>query len=63
MRRAGARSFWTRYETLEEIERRYFLRVVEALGGERAKVARVLGIDRKTLLRKLDRYGVGASQT
>src|SRR6058998_415007 len=42
--------------TLEELERRYILRVMEAVGGHRTRAAQVLGLDRKTLYRKLDRY-------
>ena len=43
--------------TLEEFERRYVLRVMEAVQGNKALAARVLGLDRKTLYRKLERYG------
>ena len=45
--------------TLEEVERRYILRVLEATGGHRTKAAELLGLDRKTLYRKLERWGVG----
>jgi two-component system response regulator AtoC len=41
--------------TLEEVERRYIQRVLEAVGGSRTLAARVLGVDRKTLYRKLER--------
>ncbi len=44
--------------TLEEIERRYILRVLEATGGHRTKTAELLGLDRKTLYRKLERWGI-----
>jgi DNA-binding NtrC family response regulator len=43
---------------LDEVERRYILRVLEAMGGRRTDAAKVLDIDRKTLYRKLDRWGV-----
>jgi two-component system response regulator AtoC len=43
---------------LEEVERRYILRVLEASGGNKRMAARILGLDRKTLYRKLERYGV-----
>ena len=43
--------------TLEELERRYILRVLEAGGGSRTLAARILGVDRKTLYRKLERDG------
>ena len=42
---------------LEEVERRYILRVMEAVAGNKRLAARVLGLDRKTLYRKLERYG------
>jgi DNA-binding NtrC family response regulator len=42
---------------LDEMERRYVLRVVESVGGSRNEAARILGLDRKTLYRRLDRYG------
>jgi two-component system response regulator HydG len=44
---------------MEEVERRYILRVMEAVGGSKTMAARVLGFDRRTLYRKLDRYGWG----
>jgi two-component system, NtrC family, response regulator AtoC len=44
---------------MEEVERRYILRVLEAVGGNKTAAARVLGIERKTLYRKLERYGHG----
>lgn len=39
--------------TLDEVERRYARRVLEAVGGNKARAARILGVDRKTLYRKL----------
>jgi two-component system response regulator HydG len=45
--------------TLEEVERRHVLRVLEACHGNRTDAAKVLGLDRKTLYRKLLRWGVG----
>ncbi len=41
---------------IEEVERRYVLWAVGALGGNRTLAAQKLGIDRKTLYRKLGRY-------
>ena len=41
---------------LEEVERRYILRAVDALGGNKTLAAQILGLDRKTLYRKLDNY-------
>ncbi|MFN7146165.1 MAG: sigma 54-interacting transcriptional regulator, partial [Myxococcota bacterium] len=48
----------TELPPLEEVERRYILRVLGAVGGNKTEASRVLGLDRKTLYRKLERYGV-----
>jgi two-component system response regulator HydG len=40
---------------MEEVERRYILKVLEAVGGNKTLAAQVLGFDRRTLYRKLDR--------
>ncbi|HWO10204.1 MAG TPA: sigma-54 dependent transcriptional regulator [Polyangiaceae bacterium] len=45
-------------QPLEEVERRYILRVVEACKGNKSQAARVLGIGRKTLYRRLVSFGV-----
>jgi two-component system response regulator AtoC len=47
---------------MEEVERRYVLRVLESVGGNKTLAARLLGFDRKTLYRKLERYGVARDQ-
>jgi DNA-binding NtrC family response regulator len=43
---------------LEEIERAYARLVLDSRGGNKAEAARVLGINRRTLYRMLDRAGV-----
>jgi two-component system response regulator HydG len=43
---------------LEEVERRYTLRVIESVRGNKAAAARILGVERKTLYRKLERWGL-----
>ena len=43
--------------SLEEMERRYILRVVEAVAGNKTMAAQILKMGRKTLYRKLERYG------
>ncbi|MFT3714171.1 MAG: sigma-54 dependent transcriptional regulator [Archangium sp.] len=43
---------------MDEVERRYVLRVLEAVGGNKSMAAQVLGFDRKTLYRKLASYGI-----
>lgn len=45
--------------SLEEVERRHVLAVLAATGGNRSAAARVLGIERKTLSRKLKAWGEG----
>jgi two-component system response regulator HydG len=41
---------------MEEVERRYILHVLEAVQGNKTAAARILGIERKTLYRKLDHF-------
>ena len=43
---------------MEEVERRYIRHVLSAAGGNKTVAARILGFDRKTLYRKLERYGL-----
>ncbi len=42
--------------TMEEVERRYILRVLALAGGNKSQAAQVLGFDRRTMYRKLARY-------
>ena len=42
---------------MEEVERRYILHVLESTRGNKTIAARILGLDRKTLYRKLQQYG------
>jgi two-component system response regulator HydG len=44
--------------TLEEVEQRHVLRVLAAVHGNKRRAARVLGLDVKTLRRKLESYGI-----
>jgi len=44
--------------TLEELKRRYVCSVLEQNGGNVSRAAAVLGIDRRSLYRMLQRYGV-----
>ncbi len=44
--------------SLDEIERRYLLHVLESVRGNRTRAAEVLGIDRRTLYRMAERFGI-----
>jgi DNA-binding NtrC family response regulator len=44
--------------TLEEVERRYVEHVLQAVRRNRTRAADVLGIDRRTLYRMAERYGI-----
>ncbi|MBP6741209.1 MAG: sigma-54-dependent Fis family transcriptional regulator [Deltaproteobacteria bacterium] len=44
--------------TMDEIERRYILRVLDVVSGNKSLAAQILGFDRRTLYRKLERYGI-----
>ncbi|MCA9728888.1 MAG: sigma-54-dependent Fis family transcriptional regulator [Candidatus Eisenbacteria bacterium] len=44
--------------TLEELERRYILHVLDRMGGNMTRAAKSLGISRSTLWRKVGKYGI-----
>jgi two-component system, NtrC family, response regulator AtoC len=48
----------TELVSMDEVERRYVLRVYEATAGNKSLAAKILGFNRKTLYSKLRRYGV-----
>ena len=43
---------------IQELERRYMLHVLEATGGNRKRAAEIMDINRKTLYRMAERYGI-----
>jgi two-component system response regulator HydG len=43
--------------TIDELERRYIQRVLALVDGNKSKAADLLGLDRRTLYRRLDRDG------
>jgi two-component system NtrC family response regulator len=49
---------WVSGDSLEDIERGHILKILKQVGGKRGKAAEILGIDAKTLYRKLLSYGV-----
>jgi two-component system response regulator HydG len=44
--------------SMEEIERRYIRRVLQVLGNNKSHAAKILGWDRKTLYRRIEKYGL-----
>lgn len=44
---------------LAEVERRYIVKILEKMSGHQIKTAQILGIDRRTLYRRLRQYGYG----
>jgi DNA-binding NtrC family response regulator len=44
--------------TLKDLEREYIMRVMENTGGNKTETAKILGVDRTTLYRKLEEYKV-----
>ena len=63
--RAAARSplsaLFEDLPALDELERRYLLYILEIAGGNRTRAAEILGIDRRTLYRMIERYGMDAN--
>jgi hypothetical protein len=43
--------------TVDELERRYIERVLAVTAGNKSRAAQILGFDRRTLYRKIERYG------
>ncbi|MBX7172151.1 MAG: sigma-54 dependent transcriptional regulator [Pyrinomonadaceae bacterium] len=46
------------FPSLDELERRYLIYLLEALGGSRTRAAEILHINRRTLYRMAERYGI-----
>jgi DNA-binding NtrC family response regulator len=52
------RGFRDGHMTLEELEKQYIQKVLDDMGWQKTKVAKALGIDRKTLYQKIGRYSL-----
>jgi len=48
--------------TLAELERDYIMKVLAAEGGNKTRAAQRLGLDRKTLYRKLEEYAASGGE-
>jgi transcriptional regulator of acetoin/glycerol metabolism len=44
--------------TLDEVQKRHLMRVLRETGGNKARAAKILGIDRRTLYRMAERFGL-----
>jgi DNA-binding protein Fis len=44
--------------SLEELEKQYLVRVLKETGNNKVRAAKVLGIDRRTLYRMAERFGL-----
>ena len=49
--------------SLDELERRYVIHVLQTVGGSRTRAAEVLGIDRRTLYRMAERFGINLKES
>ena len=56
--RGGPTPSGSRTGSLEDMERQHIITTLRNVGGHRAKAATVLGIDPKTLYRKIQAYGI-----
>jgi two-component system, NtrC family, response regulator AtoC len=54
----GLAGLFTGLPTIDEMERRYLLYVLEATGGNRKRAAEILGINRRTLYRMAERFQI-----
>ena len=48
--------------TLDDLERRYLLHVLDAASGNRTRAAQILGVDRCTLYRMAERFGIALKE-
>jgi two-component system response regulator HydG len=53
----------TEVVTLDELEKRYICRVLSLVGGNKTRAADILGVDRRTLYRKLGQYEAEAKNS
>jgi DNA-binding NtrC family response regulator len=58
--RAPLEALFEDLPSLDEVERRYLLHVLKAVGGNRTRAAEILGIDRRTLYRMAERFHINS---
>jgi two-component system, NtrC family, response regulator AtoC len=54
----GPEALFADLPSLDELERRYLIRALEAAGNNKTRAAEMMGINRKTLTRMVDRHGI-----
>ena len=52
---------FTDLPSLDELERRYLIHVLKTVDGNRSRAAAVMGVDRRTLYRMAERFGIDMS--
>jgi two-component system, NtrC family, response regulator AtoC len=57
-RRLGETATSAGRDSLSELEREHIIDVLQRAGGNKAQAARMLGLDRRSLYRRLDAYGI-----
>jgi DNA-binding NtrC family response regulator len=62
-REAKIQALFSDLPSLDELERRYLLCVLQSVGGSRTRAAEVLDIDRRTLYRMAERHGINFKET
>ena len=48
--------------TLDELEKNYIMRTLDAMDGNISQTAKTLGISRHTIMRKLEKWGKGTGE-
>ena len=48
--------------TLDELEKKYLIRVLKETGGNKSEAAKILGVDRRTLYRMAERYHLNLTE-
>jgi DNA-binding NtrC family response regulator len=62
-RQSRIQSMFEDLPSLDELERRYLIYVLQTVGGSRTRAAEVMDIDRRTLYRMAERYGINLKET